>query len=263
MPDSTRPIGLLTDFGTRSPYVAAMKGVIAGIAPEASIHDLSHAIEPGNIREAALALEAIVPYWPPRAIHVCVIDPGVGSARRGVVVESRVGVFVGPDNGLFSTVYAADPDARVHALVERRYFRDVISSTFHGRDVFSPVAAHVALGVDPSEFGPAVDDPQRIAFSAPRREGDRIVGEVALVDHYGNLISNVPAEMLGGSRDWSVTVGGERVQRIGDHYAEVEVGDLISHVGSTGRVELSENMGNAARRLGVGVGARFVLERVG
>lgn len=261
MAETIRTIALLTDFGTRSPYAAAMKGVAVGIAPGARVADLSHAIEPGNVREAALALEAIVPYWPAETIYVCVVDPGVGSARRGIVVASRRGTFVGPDNGLFTPIYDSDPDARVFALAERRYFLDVVSTTFHGRDVFSPVAAHIAAGADPSAMGPTVVDPVRLRLPAPKREGDRIVGEVALVDHYGNLISNIPVEMLDGSRDWSVEVGGERVRRIGDHYAEVSVGDLISHVGSTGKVELSENMGNAARRLGVGVGARFILER--
>lgn len=250
-----RPIALLTDFGMRSPYVAAMKGVIASIAPAAPIHDLSHEIAPGNIREGALFLDAILPYWPARAIHVCVVDPGVGSGRRRMAIDSDLGTFIGPDNGLFTFVLRRARRRRIVALENRRYFLPRLSSTFHGRDAFAPVAAHLAAGADLGDLGPPIGDPVSVEFPEPRLNSDGSVsGEVIEVDRFGNLMTNIETAALDPGRRWIVRIGSQRIEGILDHYAQAANGALMALTSSSGRLEVAVNRGNAAERLALGLG---------
>lgn len=255
------PITLLTDFGTRSPYVAAMRGVIARIAPGAAIHDLTHEIEPGNVREGALAIDAVLPYWPARAVHVCVVDPGVGSGRRRIVVDSDLGLFVGPDNGLFTFVFARAGRWRAYELANASFFLPRVSSTFHGRDVFAPVGAHLAAGACPADLGSLITGPVLVDFPAPQVGSDRIQGEVIEIDRFGNMITNIDAALLDGSRAWVVQIAGASIHGVSDHYAQTAPGELIALLSSSARLEIAVNRGSAAERLGREAGTPVVALR--
>jgi S-adenosylmethionine hydrolase len=191
---STSPlITLTTDFGSTSPYVAVMKGVILSINPAATIVDLSHAIRPQDLRHANYFLTTAVPYFPPGTIHVCVVDPGVGSERAGLYVDSGQ-QLVGPDNGIFTgAIQKAKKPVTVRRLTDQRYWRPRISNTFHGRDIFAPVAAHLSLGVDPATLGPELAEPVTLPSHSAVTFGNRWQGEVQFVDDFGNMITNIPA----------------------------------------------------------------------
>jgi S-adenosyl-L-methionine hydrolase (adenosine-forming) len=250
-------ITLTTDFGLASPYVAAMKGVILSINPAVTLLDLSHTIPPQDLRHAAYFLATAVPYFPPRTIHVCVVDPGVGSARAALCIEANGQRLVGPDNGVFTLLVgksATPPVAR--RLADSRYWKASVSSTFHGRDIFSPVAAHLSLGVDPAAFGPVLPDPVLLAPRSAVTFEDGWRGEVQFVDDFGNLITNIPACKL-KVLPMEVSVAGlpPTVMRWVRTYAEAAAGELVCLFSSDGFVEIAEVNGNAARRLGVSVGA--------
>lgn len=190
-------VTLTTDFGTRDAYVAAMKGAILGIARSVQLVDVTHEVAPHDVAEGAYALEAAAPYFPPGTVHVGVVDPGVGTARRGLAVVARGQVFVGPDNGLFTPFLGGD-DWTAFELAAPEYRLRAVSRTFHGRDVFAPAAAHVAAGVDPARLGPRVTDPVRLPWPAPRRTGAGVAGVVVHVDRFGNLVTSIPAEAVAG-----------------------------------------------------------------
>ena len=192
-------VTLTTDFGTRDAYVAAMKGAILGIARTVQLVDVTHEVAPHDVAEGAFALEAVAPYFPPGTVHVGVVDPGVGTARRGLAVVSTGQVFVGPDNGLF-TPFLGGSDWAAFELVAPEYRLPAVSPTFHGRDVFAPAAAHVASGVDPSRLGPRVPDPVRLTWPASRRTAEGVAGVVVHVDRFGNLMTSIPARALARAR---------------------------------------------------------------
>src|SRR6267143_317131 len=182
-------VTLTTDFGARDSYVAAMKGVILGIAREARLVDVSHEVAAHDITEAALALEAAAPFFPSGTVHLAVVDPGVGTARRGLAVAADGHIFVGPDNGLFTPFLDGD-GWRAFELAEADYRLPEVSRTFHGRDVFAPAAAHVATGVDPSRLGPRLVDPVRLAWPEVRAVAGAVAGAVVHADRFGNLITS-------------------------------------------------------------------------
>ncbi len=210
-------ITLTTDFGTAGPYVAAMKGVILGINPAVQLVDVSHEIAPQNIREAALCLAQVVPCFPPGTIHVVVVDPGVGSDRRLLGAQARGQLFLAPDNGVLSWAVrgtlqggptAEDAEGRreensVIELTEKRFWRESVAATFHGRDILAPVAAHLSLGVSPAQLGRPVSEYVQLPWPAATRNGIALVGEVLAVDRFGNLITNIRASDLG---DWQFVV---------------------------------------------------------
>ncbi len=255
-------ITLTTDFGTADGYVGAMKGVILSLAPSATIVDISHDVAPHDVRHGAWLLAAAAPFFPPGTIHVAVVDPGVGSARRGIAVQTASAVFVGPDNGLFSP-FLHERVACV-ALTNPATQRDTVSATFHGRDIFVPVAAHLANGLPLSELGPAVDDPFSLPIPQPERLPDgRLRAEVVHVDRFGNLVTNLKLEQAGTK---AVELASVRVA-VGDEslvvrrtYADVAPGTLLALVGSSGHLELAVREGNAAQRLGLGVGAKVAVQ---
>lgn len=246
-------ITLLTDFGTADGYVAAMKGVIAAIAPGAAIDDASHDIDQGDIRAGAFTLGRYWRLYPAGTVHVVVVDPGVGGDRRAIAARVDDRVFVAPDNGVLSRVFADVEPERVVALEEPAFHRTPVSATFHGRDVFAPVAAHVASGVSLHALGPPVADPIRIGLPAPSRDGRRVEGEVVHVDRFGNLITNIPGAWA--SDGDAVRVRDRDVVPVRRTYADVDRGGLLALVGSLGLLEVSVRDGNAAERLGVGRGA--------
>jgi S-adenosylmethionine hydrolase len=255
-------ITLTTDFGTRDPFVGIMKGVLAGRAPEARVIDLTHGIPPQDVFAGALALRAAVPYFPSRTIHVAVVDPGVGGPRRPLCVETADAVFVGPDNGLLSLAAPAGAVSRIVHLTDARFLLPAPSSTFHGRDVFAPVAAALATGTPPASLGDSVDDMVRLDVPVPAIEPGRVRGEVIYVDHFGNLVTNVPAETvtrLGQTAE--VQVRGTRIVGVSPSYGAVAPGSAVAVVGSWGLVEVAVRDGSAHATLGAGVGESVVLER--
>ncbi|MCA9521806.1 MAG: SAM-dependent chlorinase/fluorinase [Myxococcales bacterium] len=249
------PIGLvtlITDFGERDHYVAAMKGVMLAIAAELRLVDLSHQIAPQDVDGAAWFARNSYPLFPAGCVHLAVVDPGVGSARHGLVVLARRSLFVGPDNGLFTALLESD-DAACRAIDTARYARAELSTTFHGRDLFAPVAARLASGrLAFADVGPRLDDPQRLASLAVDRDGAVIRGRVVDVDHFGNLITNIGAL---SARTLSVHVDSVPIGSLVTTYADVATNQLLALVGSCGTIEVSVRDGSAAKRLNVGRGA--------
>jgi len=252
----TALVALTTDFGLVDPWVGIMKGVIATRAPEARVVDVTHGIPPQNVLAGALVLRYALPYFPPGTIHVAVIDPGVGSERRPICVETRREVLVGPDNGLLSLAAAVAPPARAYHLKEGRFFPSPRSATFHGRDVFAPVAAALATGTRPSELGPEIRDMGVLRVPEPRRDAGAIRGEVIYVDHFGNLITNVPQSLLANfpAEPTSISIRGTRVAGISPSYAAVSPGQPVAVVNSWNHLEIAVRDGSAAAALGARVG---------
>ncbi|MDP3182708.1 MAG: SAM-dependent chlorinase/fluorinase [Desulfobaccales bacterium] len=250
-------ITLLTDFGTQDAYVAAMKGVILGVNPRAVLVDLSHDLPPQDIRAGALILAGAAPYFPPGTIHLAVVDPGVGSSRRGLAAYGRGQFWVGPDNGLFHLIFTPGAELTIVSLENPAYFRPKVSATFHGRDIFAPVAAHLSLGVDLSRFGPIINDPVALAVPTPRFTPKTIQGEVIYVDRFGNLVSNLKAAALEawlGGGDLRLKVGPLTIRGLARTYAEKAPGEFLALIGSHGYLEIACAQDSAARRLGAGVG---------
>jgi len=248
-----------SDFGTEDWFVGVVHGVLATLAPEAIVVDLNHAIPPGDVTRGAFILEAAAGDFPPGTVHLAVVDPGVGTARRALAVASRGQYFVGPDNGLLEWALVA-PGAEAHELTEERWFRRPVSRTFHGRDVFAPVAAHLARGAALREFGPRVTDPVRLRQPHPRRDGDAIEGSIVFIDRFGNALTDVSDEGLRESfagapdRRLVVTLPGRVIHGLARSYGDAPVGTLLAIIGSSGRLEIAQVGGDAADRLGLGLG---------
>jgi len=253
-------VTLCTDFGTADGYVAAMKGVILGIAPEAKLVDISHSVERQSVSEGAFVLQSAFHYFPQGTIHLVVVDPGVGSGRRGVAVCARGHCFVAPDNGVLSYVLLGAASFEAVILTASASWRAQVSHTFHGRDVFAPVAAHLANGVPLSSLGHRVTDLVCLKLPTPRLCADgTIVGRVIHVDHFGNLVTSIPATMLSRERDWRVTVGRVTVGGLATTYHSVGTGDVLALVGSHGNMEIAVREGSAAKTLGVGIGEQVLV----
>ncbi len=257
-----RLIALLTDFGLKDPYAGVMKGVIAGIAPRAGVIDICHEVAPQDVDQARFLLRASIPYFPKGTIFVCVVDPGVGSQRRALCVESGGRIFLGPDNGLF-TELLAEKGAKAREITNRKMMLREISQTFHGRDVFAPAAAHLAAGATPAQLGRLVRDPVRLPPLDPVRTGRRFwTGRVAHIDRFGNLVTNLPAQefLPPAVRAIMVSAGFEKAWRVCRSYAEAPEGELFLIAGSYGTVEISLKQASAAKRLGVETGAPVDVE---
>ena len=245
------PIALLTDFGTRDYFVAAMKGVILSIDPIAVIVDITHEIEPQNIGEASFVLRACRRDFPKGTVFVAVVDPGVGSDRRGIAVEAGDQIFIGPDNGIFS--FITDKNARVFELKNAEFFAPQVSSTFHGRDVFAPVAAHISRGISIEEVGPRIDPILKTEQpEAVTGEGGVISGRVIHIDRFGNLVTNIPPEMLPGS--FRLKVNGTVIAEKRQCYSDGPGGTPFLIVGSAGFLEISVYRGSARTATDADVG---------
>ena len=240
-------ITLTTDFGTRDPFVGVMKGVILGLAPGVRLVDLTHEISAHDVLQGALALEAAVPFFPAGTTHLAVVDPGVGSARRPLAAAAAGQHFVGPDNGLFSFLFDAGGWSAVR-LEATAYRLPRVSQTFHGRDIFAPAAAHLALGIPLNRFGPPLTDPVTIPWYTAYRQGDHLLGEVIHADRFGNLVTSVRAldlEALGPTSSLVVEVEEKEVGRIVGCYADLPPRGLGAVIGSSGRLEISVREGSA------------------
>jgi hypothetical protein len=257
-------IALTTDFGLQDAYVGLMKGVILGICPSAQIVDLTHGVPPQNLLCGAMVLESAFRYFPAGTIHVGVVDPGVGSERRGICLRVSKQWFIGPDNGLISLALASESEVEAWWLNNPAYWLANPSDTFHGRDVFSPIAAHLANDESAAtQFGPPIDPATLIRLDLPEPEAldeNNLRLTVLDVDRFGNLITNLTGERL---QEWVdrrtllVEVGDERIAGLGRTFADAPEGRPVVYVGSSGRLEVAVRNGNAAERFGIGRGDRL------
>lgn len=252
-------ITLTSDFGTRDSYVAEMKGVLLSEGPEGAVlTDLSHDLSPFNVHEAALFMRSAIPRFPRGSVHLVVVDPGVGGPRRAIIARVHGQTLVGPDNGVFG--YLFDRSEEVWVLDPGKLGDRAIASTFHGRDLFAPAAARLAAGADPASLGAQTDQHQRMVFPLVEMHGGSLNGRVIHVDHFGNLVTNIPHATLRGFLEGSdperakVLVADRTVDGIRDHYAQAGVGELIAVVGSSGLLEVAAREQNAAQKLGAEVG---------
>lgn len=260
-----KTITLTTDFGSQDGYAGILKGVIWQIAPDAQVADLSHSVKPQDILGGAMVLGRSAPYFPPGTVHLAVVDPGVGTARRALAACLGDCFFVGPDNGLVTMLYhqaershsgeSANPPLEIVGLDQPRWWRKSLSRSFHGRDIFAPVAAHLANGVALTELGTPIHDPVLLYLPQAQVLDDGWRGQVLYIDHYGNVATNIERKHLAAFSSIQVRIGVEIVARgVVSSYADAEPGRLIAMIDSDDRLALCVVNGNAARRLGVQVG---------
>jgi len=251
-------ITLTTDFGTRDWFVGAMKGAMLNVNPDAILVDLAHEVAGGDIRGGAFSLMAGYPFFPKGTVHVAVVDPGVGGPRQAIVVQTANYFFVGPDNGVLSFALARERIKSIRRLENEDYFRKPVSRTFHGRDIFAPVAAYLSRGVSVEAFGPALTEHVTLDWPEARVQAGkgRIEGEIVHVDRFGNLITNIGAETMRmfGDKPCEVFSGNRRLCPIAPFYGAVSAGRPLAVAGSTGFLEIAVNGASAADWLDLGVG---------
>lgn len=250
--DAKGIITLLTDFGDRDVYVGVMKGVMAQIAPSARTIDLTHQIPPQNLEAARFALSNAYPYFPPDTVHVAVVDPGVGSIRRGVAIKFSRGLVVCPDNGICSGIIELDSPIAAVELTNTEYWRvPNPSNTFHGRDIFAPVGAHLANGVSLNKLGRAIDPQSLMRLSLPPiiADEEKIEGCIQYIDRFGNLVTNIPEDLV-RDKSWQMTIDKIEISS-GSTYSDVATGQAITIIGSHGWVEIAVNGGNAREKFGL------------
>ncbi len=253
-----RIVTLLTDFGARDAFVGVMKGVMLGINPALTFVDLSHEVPPQDILAGALLLRSAAPFFPPRTIHLAVVDPGVGSRRRPLLVETQDALFIGPDNGLLSLAAPVGSLVRIIHLTNAQFFLSQQSRTFHGRDLFAPMAAHVSRGVAPERCGVIVPTMEQLSLPPVQPQPNGIIGCVIHIDHFGNVITNISeADLRPFSREvLLVSIGDVHLNGIDATYAAVAVGAPVALLNSWGMLEIAVRNGSAARRFTVHVGQR-------
>ena len=256
-------ITLTTDFGTSDHLVGSMKGVILNINPAARIVDVNHSVAAYDILDGALSIANAYRYFPPRSIHVVIVDPGVGTERRPVLVTGEKQFFVAPDNGVLSMIYERE-SCTVRHITAEHYFLNPISPTFHGRDIFAPTAAWLSKTFQTEAFGEIVTDFVRFTMPKAKSTGQAVKGVILRVDAFGNLMTNltaedIPAAAIGGG-SIKLSVNGKPVVKFGQTFASGNAGEPIAMLGSAGYVEIAVNRGNAARTLGVNRGAEVTLD---
>jgi S-adenosyl-L-methionine hydrolase (adenosine-forming) len=251
-------ITLTTDFGTRDGYVAQMKGVILGINPKARLIDVTHDVVPFDVMGAALVLKGLSEYFPAGTTHVAVVDPGVGSNRRGIVMRLDGRSYVGPDNGLFSWVFQRSRSREVREISNPNLLLPKPHPTFHGRDVFAPVAAHLSLGIAFQDVGHVIEDPVMLNIPKPVQTETGIEGEIICIDRFGNLTSNIEAGILSRPVD-SVQIAGRKMKGIKRYFSEVPAGSPVALINSFGFLEIAVNLGNASLDLGVQKGSQLTV----
>ena len=265
MSDPPRIITLTTDFGTSDAYVGVMKGVILGINPKVQIVDITHAVPPQDIHEAAFLIRSTYRYFPKGTIHIIVVDPGVGSDRQAIVCQTDRAFFVCPDNGILSYLLQEIEDSDeqpeyVVSIQNRAYCLPEVSQTFHGRDIFAPVAAHLSLGVPLDDIGPSVRDLVQLPIPDLKVSDRKLTGQIIKIDSFGNAITNIPADALPASGSaYEIRTGRTRLTRINRAYAESEVGAPLAIVGSFGLLEIAVNGGSAEAALGLKWGDAVVI----
>jgi S-adenosylmethionine hydrolase len=265
---STRIITLLTDFGSEDYFVGAMKGVILTRSPKSALVDITHAIPPQDVRAAAFTLSRAYPYFPAGSIHLAVVDPGVGSDRRPVLIEAAAHLFVGPDNGLFTLVLEQVTTARIRHLTNTAYFLPNRSSTFHGRDIFAPVAAALAEGVPPENFGPTIQDLVQFEMAPSELMADgSLAGRIIHIDHFGNCVTNLASDRLlslSTTRPFYLQVREFQIRKLARSYCEgaAQPGRPFLICGSAGLLEISIWSSSAAQELKIKVGEPVLLTQL-
>ena len=257
-------IALLTDFGTRDHYAGTMKAVILGLCPDVTLVDITHDIPPHDVLTAALELAASYKYFPAGTIFLVVVDPGVGSTRRGIAADTGDFRFVAPDNGVLTAVLKETPARRLVELTERRYARPTVSRTFEGRDRFAPAAGWLAKGVDLTALGRSAGTIQQLSIPVPQVTDDVLTGEVLRVDRFGNLVTNIDRRLFEKFTHTSgieISAAAHRVARVVATYAEAAAGEVCALFGSTDHLEIAVNAGSASERLSLTRGAPVVIKR--
>ncbi len=255
-------ITLLTDFGLGDYFVGAMKGVILSINPKATIVDITHEVPPQDVLAAAFILEASWPYFPQGSIHVAVVDPGVGSGRRIIAVKTVRAIFLAPDNGLLTPILKSEDVQEIFSITNPNYWLPEVSPTFHGRDIFAPVAAHLSLGVPLEDMGVTIEDPILLEWPCPFKLPDgTIVGHILHIDRFGNLITNLKAHDL--KEGVVIRVAGCKIHGLKRTFADVGEGEPVAYIGSTGRLEIAIRQGNAARTFKLRRGDKIYVEGQG
>jgi len=257
-------IALLTDFGTRDHYAGTMKGVALAICPDATLVDISHEIPAHDVLAGALELAACYRYFPPGTVFLAVVDPGVGSARRGIAADAGDFKFVAPDNGVLTVVLDEHPPRRVVELTERKYARPTVSRTFEGRDRFAPAAAWLLRGVELTALGRPITDPMLLDLPRLEVDGALLRGSVVRADRFGNLVTNLDRrtfEKFTASQPFFIDVSGHAVERLVQTYAEIGAGEVCALFGSTDHLELAARSSSAAERLGLRAGAGVTVRR--
>lgn len=247
-----RIITFTSDFGLDDPFVGIVKGVILSINPDATIIDITHLIPPQDVLQAALTLRSAFRFFPPQTIHLAVVDPGVGSHRKPIVIDSHPYIFVGPDNGLFSLVLGEN--FTPYLIENPRFFLPEVSQTFHGRDIFAPVAAHLSLGVPPTAIGRKLESIERLSIPSPFIREDRIIGQILAFDRFGNAITNISRELLEGKKRISVKVGEYFIEGLSAYYGEKKPLTPLALIGSSGFLEIAINLASAKELLGLAKG---------
>jgi S-adenosylmethionine hydrolase len=258
-------IAFLTDFGTRDHYAGTMKAVVLGLCPDATLVDITHDIPPHDVLTASLELAASYKYFPQHTIFLIVVDPGVGSARRGIAIDTGDYRFVAPDNGVMTAVLKETPAKRIVELTERRYARPTVSKTFEGRDRFAPAAGWIGKGVDLSALGRPAGDIQHLMIPTPQMNGDALVGEVLRVDRFGNLVTNIDRKLFdkfSQPGNIEIAAGGHQIPRVVATYAEAAAGDVFALFGSTDHLEIAVNTASAGERLGLSRGAVVTIRKI-
>lgn len=258
-------VTLTTDFGLNDHFVGTIKGVILNIAPEAEVVDICHSVQAFDVLDGALAIAQAYPYFPVGTIHVVVVDPGVGTARRPIILSTEREYFVAPDNGVLSMIYAREERIRVRHVTGEHYFLQPVSQTFHARDVFAPVAGWLAKGVDSGKFGEEISDFVRFQAPKPKAvDGNTLRGVVLKVDRFGNLVTNfmpqdVPALFKPTPPAFKIVVGKREITEIHTTYSEGSPNEVFAILGSMGYLEIASNRAAAAQAIGVGKGSEVTI----
>jgi S-adenosyl-L-methionine hydrolase (adenosine-forming) len=256
----SRIVTFTTDFGLNDPYVGILHGVVLNIHGETTVVDVCHAVASYDVFDGAWTIAQAYRFFPPRTVHVVVVDPGVGSMRRPLIVETDDYIFVAPDNGVLSLIEARESKFTVRHITAERYFLQPVSQTFHGRDIFAPVAAWLSKGVAPSEFGPEVSDHVRLPLPQVEQIGENSLrGVVLKVDKFGNLITNIseldaPAWFGNAGPPLSILISGQTITRLRHSYAEAEEEEFFAIMGSSGYLEIAARQASAAEKLAAGIG---------
>jgi S-adenosylmethionine hydrolase len=257
-------ITLTTDYGTSDHLVGVLKGVILRIVPNATVVDINHQVTPFDLLDGALTIGTAYRYFPPRTVHVVVVDPGVGTQRRPILVSGDQQYFVAPDNGVLSLIYEREPAISVRHITAEHYFLNPVSNTFHGRDVFAPAAAWLAKSFQTEAFGEEITDYARFTMPRAKPAGAALKGVVLRVDAFGNLMTNFTAEDLAqvalADGKIKLQVGGKRVEQLAQTFAQGPAGEPVAIMGSSGFLEIAVNKGHAARTLGANRGAEVTLD---
>lgn len=263
-----RIVALLTDYGTRDQYAGSLRGAVLSACPEANVVDITHDIERHNVREGGFVLRVTAPSFPAGTAFVAVVDPGVGTPRRGIAIRAGGYYFVGPDNGLFTLILADHRDAEVRQLTNQGLFRYHVSSTFHGRDIFAPVAGALVQGTAFEDVGPLVSDPEVYEFPFPEL-GESLDGRVIHIDHFGNVVTSIGGgpwhtfiQAVDGDLTEVVVHAGGMVLPVVTTFGDVPQGEPCAYVGSAGRIEVAVNRGSAAEAFGLSLGSPVSVKRV-